>query len=147
MDPKAIKITGTFEDSMAAHESKVAAANGNFKIMLKLNGIVVGWVGINKDGWCILSPKEDALAFSPYVQDNKTYYKVIGGAYDGYWLSINMNAYAGVYRWWGATSWRFLDRHLICDYNNQKLSLYSTSNQWLYAWDAYSVFDVEFLYV
>jgi hypothetical protein len=34
------------------------------------------------------------------------------------------------------------DKHLVSAYNGQKLSLYSSSNGYLYAWDAYKVLDV-----
>lgn len=84
------------------------------------------------------------MEFEKYIHsDKKTYYKAISGKYKDYYLSQNRNEYIGLYSWNSAVSWKFRGKHLISEHNNQKLSLYSTGNNYLYAWDDYKILEVE----
>lgn len=120
----------------------VAASSrtGSFKLGLSYNGVDLGYVGVNDRKYCVITGS-DPLEFTTYVEDQKVYLET---QWDDstYYLSISRNAYVGLYNWRNATAWKFEDGTLLSEDNQQHLSYYSTSNEYLYAWDAYSVLEV-----
>ena len=141
MNPAKEIPTGTFEAHKNTEAPKMGA--GKFKIKLSINGIEFGWMGRNNDGWCVLT-NESPLVLEYYPYGGKMYYKV---SEEDKYLSVSNSAYVGCYGWWGATTFRKEGKYLISDYNNQYLSLYSVDNKYLYAWDAYTKLEVEFVNV
>jgi len=60
----------------------------------------------DSDGWVITaSTLEDATTFEEYVDNGDTYYKVIDGAYHGYYLSYKHNGYLGAFQFKNAVAW------------------------------------------
>lgn len=145
----------TFKDSMegvsqpvynSTVESALALSDAALaRFALSSGGPSMGYVKVNSSGWCEFSgSSNDGTQFEQYKHsDGKTYWKVKGGDYDGYYLSINNNAYVGVYGWTNAVGWHFEGSRLICDHNSQALSFYSSDKAQLYAWDQYNVLDVQ----
>lgn len=125
--------TGTNEEPV------VANANG-FKMSLFSQGVHLGWLGENGSEWAVLvtDPKQ-ALTLELYPYNGVNYYRIKGSSR---YMSVSDQAYVGFYNWLGATGFKMQGTHLVSDYNSQKLSLYSTDNGYLYAWDAYTVLDV-----
>ncbi|HEX8610828.1 MAG TPA: hypothetical protein VF800_06010 [Telluria sp.] len=148
-NPADVKPNGSFADHLGqqslasanAGATPVAAAGANsFTLALSNGGTTLGWLGKDSGGWAILvSDVSQAVVFEKYIDSNGTYYAVKGG---GSYLSVSNQAYIGFYNWLGATTFSMKDNHLVSSYNGQKLSLYSNSNGYLYAWDAYTVLEV-----
>ncbi|HTF96636.1 MAG TPA: hypothetical protein VL995_10930 [Cellvibrio sp.] len=141
MNPIETLPQGTFSEFLKS-EPVMGTAVDKFKIALYGdNGSQLGWLGQNDDEWAILVTDESkALTLELYPYDQVDYYRVKGTSR---YMSVNRNAYIGFYNWSGATGWKLDGEHLISDYNNQKLSLYSKDNQYLYAWDKYNVLNVK----
>lgn len=78
------------------------------------------------------------LELYPYDQVN--YYRIKDTSR---YMSVSRNGYVGFYNWSGATGWTLNGNNLVSDYSGQKLSLYSTDNQYIYAWDKYNVLTVK----
>lgn len=134
------------ENPVGEFTTGLVAQAGSFVIELFNNGTQVGYVGVNDDGYCVIvTSKSSALTFTAYVKDNTVYYQT---QYQGStkYLSVSDHIgardYVGLFSWHGATGWKQANNHLISDYNNQALSMYSTDDGYLYAWDAYDVLDV-----
>ncbi|MEM7158596.1 MAG: hypothetical protein AAF799_37495 [Myxococcota bacterium] len=117
------------------------SSGSTFYIKLASNGTPVGYVGV-KNGWCAVVDEGSALEFEAYVYDDVTYYKVASGSYAGKYLSVSKHDAVGLYRWHGATGWSKSGDDLVSKYNNQKLSMYSTDYEYLYAWNDYTVLSV-----
>lgn len=129
---------------VSAVSNAAVEGSSNFVVQLSLNGSPLGYMGVNDSGWCIqVNDQAAAVQFQTYVHGGVTYYKVASGTYAGKYLSVSKNAYVGLYSWSGATGWSLTNQHLISSYNNQPLSIYSTDNQYLYAWEAYQVLTVQ----
>lgn len=147
-NPADIKPNGTFADHLSeqrlaanAGAAPVAAAGANtFTLALSDGGTTLGWVGKDGGGWAILvTDVSQAVVFEKYLDSSGTYYATKGlGAY----LSVSNNAYLGFYGWAGATTFSMKGSNLVSAHNGQKLSLYSSANGYLYAWDAYKVLEV-----
>ena len=115
-------------------------ATNAFRLALFNQGTQLGWLGQNGSGWAVLvSDPQQALVLEQYPYEGVTYFRIKGS---GSYMSVSSNAYIGFYNWLGATGFSLKDGHLVSDYNQQKLSLYSTDNAYLYAWDAYTVLEV-----
>lgn len=118
-----------------AHKFKLEAEHGQ--------GFVVAYMGNDSDGWVKLVDSDAATSFEPYKYEGVQYYKVAGGPWDGYYLSLNDKAYLGLYSWNGASGWKLTnEHHMISEYNNQHVSYYSEDDGWVYAWDDYRLFRV-----
>ncbi len=128
---------GMFGEIHATADAAVLASS--FKIQLSNNGISIGYIGLDSSNWCVLvTDISQAATFSQYIYSGVNYYKV-GDSY----LSINRNAYLGLYGWGGACGWVFQsDGTFLCQYNNQVLSLFSNDNGYLYAWNDYTQLKV-----
>lgn len=147
--PEDIKPNGTFADHLGAQSMASANAGAapaalsganSFTLALSDGGTSLGWVGQDGSGWAILvTDSSKAIVFEKYIDSNGTYYAIKGG---GKYLSVSDYAYLGFYNWLGATTFSLTDKHLVSSRNGQKLSLYSSSNGYLYAWDAYQVLEV-----
>ena len=61
------------------------------------------------------------------------------------WLSVSGSAYVGFYVWKNATTFNCAHGHLYSDYNRQKLSFCSDSDQYLCCWNEYPQLRVEFV--
>lgn len=120
-----------------------AGASGFFKLALYHQGVQLGWLGQDSSEWAILVDNEgQALTLENYPYDNVTYYRVKGSSR---YMSVSNNAYIGFYNWLGASGFKLSGNHLVSDHNQQKLSLYSKDNGYLYAWDKYTVLEVRFV--
>jgi hypothetical protein len=145
MDPESAPPAGLFAaaSDLASGSSVAVAAppqagGATFSIKLMNNGLPLGWLGRNSSDWAVLG--DTPLTLEQYVYDGKTYFKIPG---ESKYMSVSNNAYVGFYAWSGATVFRQDGGHLVSDYNNQKLSLYSTDNAYLYCWDKYTVLQVQ----
>ena len=117
-----------------------AQASNAFRFALSNQGTRLGWLGQNGSGWAVLvTDPQQALVLEQYPYEGVTYYRIKGS---GSYMSVSNGAYIGFYNWLGATGFTLKDGHLVSDYNQQKLSLHSIDNAFLYAWDAYTVLDV-----
>ena len=106
---------------------------------LYYNGVSLGWLGRDSEGWGRLVNRSRALALQLYPYNGVNYYKIPG---EKQYMSINRNAYVGFYSWSGAVGWTREGNGLKCDDNRQFLSLYSRDDGYLYCWDAYTRLDV-----
>jgi hypothetical protein len=124
---------GMFGEIQSSANSSALASS--FKLQLSNNGVIIGYIGVDSSNWCLLvTDISQAATFSQYVYSGVNYYKV-GDSY----LSINHNAFLGLYGWGGACGWLFQsDGTFLCQYNNQVVSLYSSDYAYLYAWDGYT---------
>jgi hypothetical protein len=112
----------------------------SFKFGLSLNGRLEGYLGLTSKGWCKLD--DTGVTFREVWAGDKTYYRVIGGNWDGYYLNVSNQNSVGVYR--SRTGWKLEDGRLKSDYNKNALSIYRNGdNGVVYAWDKYNVLDVE----
>jgi hypothetical protein len=135
------KPTTTFDVAINA-EPLGATATNQFKISLSSNGVRLGWLGQNGDGWAILvTDLAQALTLELYPYNNINYYRIKGT--DRY-MSVSDRAYIGFYNWVGARGWTKNGTHLESNYNGQNLSFYSTDDGYLYAWNKYTILDVNF---
>jgi hypothetical protein len=145
MHPALHEAESTFKESIEALDEKALdlVSTASFKLGLSYQGVSMGFMSIDSSGWCHFSNSDDGDQFEQYVYtDGKTYYKVKGGTWDGYYLSCNRNAYVGVYGWTYAVGWHFEGSRFICEYNSKPLSFYKTDASQLYAWDTYNVLEV-----
>lgn len=110
------------------------ATGNSFKLELFNGGVSIGYMGVDSSGWCVLvTDISDAIILSQYLNNGVSYYMA-----NGSYLSMNRDAYVGLYGWNYACGWTFDDNGtFLCQYNNQHLSLYSNDNAYLFAWDAY----------
>ena len=151
MNPIEIIPTTSFAEVMRV-ERRALATNKNdeepivanaisFTVSLFNKGAQIGWLGENSLGWAILvTDPTKALVLEQYPDNGVTYYRIKGTAR---YMSVSTGAYVGFYNWLGATGFKMQGTNMVSDYNGQKLSFYSTANQYLYAWDAYTVLDVK----
>jgi phospholipase C len=151
MNPIEIIPTTSFAEVMRV-ERRALATNKNdeepivanaisFTVSLFNKGAQIGWLGVNSLGWAILvTDPTKALVLEQYPDNGVTYYRIKGTAR---YMSVSTGAYVGFYNWLGATGFKMQGTNMVSDYNGQKLSFYSTANQYLYAWDAYTVLDVK----
>ncbi|MDH4474787.1 MAG: hypothetical protein QE487_19435 [Fluviicola sp.] len=119
------------------------ATGVSFLIQLFNGNLPIGYIGLDSsDTYCVfVDDISKAAKFSQYIYAGVSYYMT-----KGYYLSISSNAYVRLHNWHNACSWTFEDNKLLCDYNKQYLSLYSTDdNANLYAWDAndYTILSVK----
>jgi hypothetical protein len=145
VQPASNKPTVTFAEAMLA-APEVTGTVGQFKIKLSANGVQLGWLGQDKKGWAVLTTDgQQALTLEQYPYDGKTYYRIKGTSNYMAQGTVGANkAYIGFYGWLQASSFTRSGVHLISDINGQKLSIYSTDNAYIYAWDPYTVLDVAF---
>ena len=145
MHPALHQAESTFKESIEALDEKALdlVSTASFKFSLSYQGVSMGFMSIDSSGWCHFSNGGDGDQFEQYVYtDGKTYYIVKGGTWDGYYLSVNRNAYVGVYGWTYAVGWHFEGSRFVCEYNSKPLSFYKTNASQLYAWDTYNVLEV-----
>ncbi len=144
MDPAKTAPTGTFSEHVnQPPDAAIEAAGATFALGLAYDGVPRGYLGFNDAGYCTWT--DDAQKFEQYVwSDGKTYLKVIGGTWDGYWLSVSRNAYVGAYGWGGSTDWTFSGDRMTSGYMgaDQPLSFYSDDNTYIYCWKDYQVLSV-----
>ncbi len=140
------KQTTTFLSEAKANtlaEPTLAIATGTFKMGLFSNGVQLGWMGKDSSGWAVLvTDPNQAVQLELYPYSGVNYYRI---ANTSSYMSVSNSAYIGFYNWLGATGFTRNSSNLVSDYNQQKLSLYSKDNGYLYAWDAYTVLDVKFI--
>jgi len=120
MHPALFQAESTFKESIEAVDEKALdlVSPASFKFSLSYKGVSMGFMSIDSSGWCHFSNSGDGDQFEQYVYtDGKTYYRVKGGTWDGYYLSVNRNAYVGVYGWTYAVGWHFEGSRFICEYN------------------------------
>jgi len=144
-NPVEINPASTFADAMSAQPT-LGAAVGQFKMKLSANGVQIGWLGQNGNGWAVLAtdPK-DALTLEQYPYDGKMYYRIKDSSkYMSVGTTPANKAYVGFYAWISSSSFTRRGSHLVSDLNGQAFSLYSKDNGYIYAWDAYTVLDVDF---
>lgn len=140
-NPSENKPQGNFAD-FANVEPFAGKAVGSIKLALSNNGVQLGWLGKTDRDWAVLvNDPTKALVLEQYPYNNVNYYRIKGTSS---YLSINNQAYVGFYNWIGARGWVLQGSNFICSENGQKLSLYSKDNAYLYAWDQYTVLDVNF---
>ena len=145
MHPALIPSESTFKDSIEAVDDKaleLVSAPAQFQFALSYLGVSMGHMSIASGGWCQFSSGAGAQFEQYTYTDGKSYYKVKGGDWDGYYLSCSRYAAVGVYAWSGAVGWHLEGSRLICEYNNKPLSFYKSDDPQLYAWDSYNVLDV-----
>lgn len=108
----------------------------------RADGVQLGWLGQNGAEWAVLvADPAKALILESYPYNGTTYYRIRGTSR---YMSVSNDAYVGFYGWLGARGWKPDGSRLISEFNNQALSLYSTDNAYLYAWDKYTILDVRF---
>jgi hypothetical protein len=142
MNPIELAPQGTFSTIFNA-EPVASAAVDKFTVALYgSNGTQLGWLGENDSEWAVLvTDASKALTLELYPYNNVNYYRIKDSSR---YMSVSRNAYIGFYSWGGATGWELVDnKYLVSDYNNQKLSLYSKDNGYLFAWNDYSVLTVK----
>ena len=141
MNPVDQAPTTSFSEAKNA-EPMVADVN-SFKVALfNQGGTQLGWLGEDSGEWAILvTDPSQALTLESYPYNNVQYYRIKGTSR---YMSVSANAYIGFYNWAGATGWTMQGTNLVSDYNGKKLSLFSTDNGYLYAWNAYTVLEVKF---
>ena len=142
MNPVDQAPTTSFSEAKNA-EPMVADVN-SFKVALfNQGGTQLGWLGEDSGEWAILvTDPSQALTLESYPYNNVQYYRIKGTSR---YMSVSANAYIGFYNWAGATGWTMQGTNLVSDYNGKKLSLFSTDNGYLYAWNAYTVLEVKFV--
>ncbi|GGV45292.1 hypothetical protein [Streptomyces spectabilis] len=130
---------GTFAEALAARPQS-ALMTGQFRIKLFYpSGTFKGYLNRNGDNWAIIS--QDPLTLEFYEWNGVTYYKIPG---ESRYLSVSNSAYGGFYGWSGATSFRLNDdKELVSNYN-EKLASFRNGEPWLFFWDEYNIFKVEF---
>jgi hypothetical protein len=131
----------TFAEAMAA-VPLMPAAEGKFIVSLFSQGFHLGYLGQNEGRWAVLSQRGSAQVLEQYPYNGVTYYRLSSDTSS--YLSLNDQAYVGFYGWIGARGWKLEGRSLISLYNNEKLSLFSKDNGYLFCWNAYTVLDVTF---
>ncbi|QCX75053.1 hypothetical protein C9F11_06765 [Streptomyces sp. YIM 121038] len=129
----------TFAQAMATRPQS-ALMTGQFRIKLYYpSGTFKGYLNRNGDNWAIYS--QDPLTLEFYEWKGVTYYKIPG---EGRYLSVSNNGYGGFYGWSGASSFRLTDdKELVSNYNGQRAS-FRNGEPWVYFWDEYNIFKVEF---
>ena len=144
-NPVEIKPTRTFAETTSA-EPTLGTAVGQFKMKLSANGVQLGWLGQNDSGWAVLvTDLKAALTIEQYPYDGKTYYRIKDTKkYMSVGTTPANKAYIGFYAWVSASSFTRRGNNLVSDLNGQALSLYSTDNAFIYAWDAYTVLTIDF---
>lgn len=149
-DPAKNIPTNTFAEAMSVGPDRAlrgssGASTGTFKVKLMLNGVFVGYLGQNSTGWAVLATNEgDAVSLEWYPYDGVEYIRIAGSsAYMSVGTTPANNAYVGFYGWSGASGWTLSGRRLTSAVNEQKMSIYSTDNAYIFCWDEYSVLDVE----
>jgi hypothetical protein len=112
---------------------------------LSLNSNCIGYFGVNDSSYAVLAlSADDAVIFNPYSYGLEMYYR---NHSNGMWLSVNESSYAAFYDEWAGAEpcvYNKESRKLICSDGGHALSLYSTSDGYLYFWDDYSVLKVDF---
>ena len=143
--PAEIKPTATFAESMSAEPAATSVVD-QFKMQLSTNGVPLGWLGQTGTGWAVLvSDPKHALTIEQYPHDGKMYYRIKGShKYMSVGTTPANKAYVGFYLWASASSFTRRGRQLVSDLNGQSLSIYSTDNAYLFAWNAYTILDVDF---
>ncbi|MFE5588497.1 hypothetical protein [Kitasatospora sp. NPDC056531] len=141
MDPQSRSPEGSFARSLEQTPFGLKEGERRLKIQLAFNGSPKGHMSVYGNGWTSWSGV--ALVFAEWTDsDGKTYFRVTDGDWKDYYLSVNHNAYVGLYGWSNAVPWKFetVDgkNRLKCLWNHQLLSFYSDSNKYLYAWDDYN---------
>lgn len=133
LKPHELSRSGMFGTSL---EPVGGTASGYFVIQLSYNGTSKGYLNVNGSYWAVMS--EVPLILEYYDYDGQTYYKIPN---QNYYMSVSSNAYVGFYGWSGASTFTMDGTKLKSDENGQHLSFYSDSDQYIYCWDTYSVFD------
>jgi predicted P-loop ATPase len=109
MDVESVESSGEFVPNVTFEKAELTedrtTRNNKFvRVKLIEQGVHIGWLGKDSDGWCIISDQPTLI--QPYLwSDGKTYYRDQGG----YWLSIkekNDSHEVGFYsRWASAIPW------------------------------------------
>ncbi|MES2070095.1 MAG: hypothetical protein V4488_07090 [Pseudomonadota bacterium] len=144
INPADHEPTKTFFDVMNTEPLLGAGTEVNqFRMnLVDKMGVSLGWMGKNSSGYAVLVTKQaEALTLEMYPFEGTNYIR-IKGSRD--YLSPSAQAYLGFYGWSGATGWVKQNSQLKSEYNEQFLSLYSTDNKYLYAWDKYTILNVKF---
>src|SRR2546430_1922643 len=148
MDPRLAPPTASAESIMAAGSAQTvltthpaeATNTGTFAIQLfnpqsPMPDEPIGWLGRNSANWAVLAAAGEKLTLEAYVNGDKTYYKVPG---ETRFMSVSNNDYIGFYSWSGASTFHQDGEYLVSDHNDQRLSLYSPENGYLYCYDKYT---------
>jgi hypothetical protein len=146
LHPAETKPSAAFADTMSAQPAPTAAVD-QFKIQLSTSsGVKLGWLGQNNNGWATLvTDVKQALTIEQYPFDGKMYYRIKdSNKYMSVGTTPANKAYVGFYLWASASSFTRRGRNLVSDLNGQALSIYSTDNAYIFAWDAYTILDVDF---
>jgi phospholipase C len=142
-EPASTSPSRSFAEAKRAEQASpepAAQATNAFRLALFNQGTQLGWLGESGSGWATLvSDAQQAVVLEQYPYEGVTYFRIKGS---GSYMSVSNSAYVGFYNWLGASGFTLKDGHLVSDFNQQKLSLYSTDNGYLYAWDAYTVLEV-----
>ncbi len=106
------------------------ASGITFKLELSNDVGLLGYMGVDTSGWCILvTDISQAINLSQYLNNGVSYYMA-----NGSYLSVSTRDYVGLYGGWhSACGWTFQGETFVSEYG-QALSL---SDGHLYAWDAY----------
>jgi hypothetical protein len=124
----------------------VATAVGTFKLELLLNGVTLGFLGQDSNGWAVLvKDQSQALSLEWYPYNSVNYIRIAGSSnYMSVGTTAGHNGYVGFYGWWGAAGWTVNGGNLISSVNGQKMSIYSPDNGYIYCWNDYTVLTVQF---
>lgn len=126
----------------------LAASTTDVTFKLNNGDTFEGYLQINSDQYAVIG--STATKFSTYTAKNgQIYYQVVGGDFDGYWLSYTNRDYLYVYKAWRhARGWMVEGTDMISENDQQKVSFKSTSkaddngNPYLFAYNAYNVLKV-----
>jgi hypothetical protein len=108
-----------------------------YQFKISDRGIDLGWIGFNSSEWGIIS--QNPMAFTQRLIGGQIYYVTAGER----WLSVNRNAYVGLFREGSRVPWELRDGRLICKWNNEFLSYQSEHIGYLSARNDFNILTVE----
>ena len=137
----AMSFSDATRQAQASSEPVMPAGSAEcFRLALASHGVALGWLGESSSEWALLvDDVRKALVLEHYPYNGTSYYRIKGSSR---YMSVSNDAYVGFYNWLNATGFTLQGGHLVADHNQQKLSLHSTDDGYLYAWDAYTVLQV-----
>lgn len=143
MDKSTTTFVAVATNKVPELTATTSVTGNSFKFGLFHNGVELGWLGKNSEGWATITSWFWAVTLEQYPYEGVTYYR-IEGTNPGRYLSVSNDAYIGFYDWGGATGFTWEGSHLKSDYNGQKLSYDNKENGFLTAWDAYAPLDIKY---